>query len=166
MSEEPSANAPEAVLGVLRDNFEELRGLLDSLELDDLDRRLAEHEWSVREILLHVLHAERWLHPQLLELRRAVAPAGALPAAGGVRLPDSEADPDLNELRWALGSVREDTERLVQGLGVAQLREPANVEIDGETVDLSLRTMVLTAADHQLFHVRQIERTLGRRSGS
>ena len=89
-------------------------------------------------------------------------PDGETPAIGGVTLLDTEANADLNELRWVLNAVREDTLRLLQGLVPAQLREPANVEVAEELVDISFRTMVLTAADHQLFHARQIARTLGR----
>ncbi len=117
-------------------------------------------EWSVREILLHLVHSERWLHPQLMLLRREVAPQLAIPPVGGVTLPDTESDASLPELRWALASVREDTARLLVDLTSAQLREPANLELDGDALDMSLRTLALTAADHQLFHVRQIQRTL------
>ncbi len=115
----------------------------------------------MREILLHVIHSERWLHPQLMLLRRAVAPQLTVPRVGGVNLPDTESGSSLPELRWALTSVREDTERLLADLSADQLREPANLELDGEVLDMSLRTIALTAADHQLFHVRQIQRTLG-----
>jgi len=94
-------------------------------------------------------------------LRREVAPQLAVPAVGGVHLPDTEREASLAELRWALTSVREDTERLLGDLSEDQLREPANIELDGEVLDMSLRTIALTAADHQLFHVRQIQRTLG-----
>ena len=155
-----------AVLGELRANFEALGALLDQLAEDDLARRLAPQEWSVAEILLHLVHAERWLQPQLLELRRAVAPAAAVPSIGGVTLPDTESKLSVAELRWAGTAVREDTVRLLDGLDRRQLREPANISLDGssdgEVIDLSLRTMTLTIADHQLFHLRQIERTLGR----
>ena len=154
------------VLGELRANFEALGALLDQLAEDDLARRLAPPEWSVAEILLHLIHAERWLQPQLLELRRAVAPASAVPSIGGVTLPDTESKLSVAELRWAGTAVREDTVRLLDGLERRQLREPANISLDGsggeEVIDLSLRTMALTIADHQLFHLRQIERTLGR----
>lgn len=154
------------VLGELRANFEALGALLDQLAEDDLARRLAPQEWSVAEILLHLVHAERWLQPQLLELRRAVAPASAVPSIGGVTLPDTESKLSVAELRWAGATVREDTVRLLDGLERRQLREPANISLDGSTdgevIDLSLRTMALTIADHQLFHLRQIERTLGR----
>ena len=154
------------VLGELRANFEALGALLDQLAEDDLARRLAPQEWSVAEILLHLVHAERWLQPQLLELRRAVAPASAVPSIGGVTLPDTESRLSVAELRWAGAAVREDTVRLIDGLDRRQLREPANISLDGssdgEVIDLSLRTMALTIADHQLFHLRQIERTLGR----
>ena len=154
------------VLGELRANFEALGALLDQLAEDDLARRLAPQEWSVAEILLHLVHAERWLQPQLLELRRAVAPASAVPSIGGVTLPDTESRLSVAELRWAGAAVREDTVRLLDGLEHRQLREPANISLDGsgdgEVIDLSLRTMALTIADHQLFHLRQIERTLGR----
>ena len=154
------------VLGELRANFEALSALLDQLAEDELARRLAPPEWSVAEILLHLIHAERWLQPQLLELRRAVAPASAVPGIGGVTLPDTESKLSVAELRWAGTAVREDTVRLLDGLERRQLREPANISLDGsggeEVIDLSLRTMALTIADHQLFHLRQIERTLGR----
>ena len=158
------------VLGELRANFEALGALLDQLAEDDLAQRLAPQEWSVAEILLHLIHAERWLQPQLLELRRAVAPASAVPSIGGVTLPDTESKLSVAELRWAGTAVREDTVRLIDGLDRRQLREPANISLDGspdgsggvEVIDLSLRTMALTIADHQLFHLRQIERTLGR----
>lgn len=154
------------VLGELRANFGALGALLDQLAEDDLARRLAPQEWSVAEILLHLVHAERWLQPQLLELRRAVAPASAVPSIGGITLPDTESRLSIAELRWAGTAVREDTVRLLNGLERRQLREPANISLDGssdgEVIDLSLRTMTLTIADHQLFHLRQIERTLGR----
>lgn len=165
MPDSPSssaANRPDAIAVVLRENLAELNSLLATVAPDELDTRFAPDEWSVREILLHVIHAERWTQPQLLELRQAVDPDGVTPAIGGVTLPDTEANADLNELRWALNAVREDTLRLLEGLAPAQLREPANVEVAEELVDISFRTMVLTAADHQLFHVRQIARTLGR----
>ena len=126
-----------------------------------MSERLSPNEWSVREILLHVIHSERWLQPQLMLLRREVAPQLAIPRVGGVTLPDTESEASLPELRWALTSVREDTERLVGDLSADQLREPANLELDGEVLDMSLRTIALTAADHQLFHVRQIQSTLG-----
>ena len=126
-----------------------------------MSERLSPNEWSVREILLHVIHSERWLQPQLMLLRREVAPQLAIPRVGGVTLPDTESEASLAELRWALTSVREDTERLLGDLSPDQLREPANLELDGEVLDMSLRTIALTAADHQLFHVRQIQSTLG-----
>lgn len=59
--------------------------------------------------------------------------------------------------------MREETLALLRGMTARQLREPANLLLDDDVIDLSFRTMLLTAADHQLFHVRQIERTLGRR---
>ena len=154
----------DAVLAELRANLQALGALLDSLSEDDLQRRLTPNEWSVAQILLHLIHAERWLQPQLLELRRAVAPALPVPSIGGITLPDTESKLSLAELRWAAAAVREDTLRLLDGLDSAQLREPANVSVDGDIIDLSLRTMALTVADHQLFHLRQIERTLGKNS--
>ena len=154
----------DAVLAELRANLQALGALLDSLSEDDLQRQLAPNEWSVAQILLHLVHAERWLQPQLLELRRAVAPALPVPSIGGITLPDTESKLSLAELRWAAAAVREDTLRLLDGLDSAQLREPANVSVDGDIIDLSLRTMALTVADHQLFHLRQIERTLGKNS--
>ena len=157
-----AANRADAIALVLRENLAELNDLLANVAADDLDIRSAPGEWSVRQILLHVIHAERWMQPQLLELRQTVDPDAEMPSVGGVTLPDTEANADLNELRWALNAVREDTLRLLQGLGPAQMREPANVEVAGEVIDLSFRTMLLTAADHQLFHARQIARTLAR----
>ena len=158
----PSANDPDALRAVLAENLAELSALLDGVSTADLDVRLGDAEWSVREIVLHLLHAERWLLPQLTELRRAVAPGLPLPPADVVALPTPEQRPEENELRWAVGAVRAETEALLDGMTARQLREPANLDLDGDTVDLSFRTMLLTAADHQLFHVRQIERTLGR----
>ncbi len=158
-----SANEPEGLRAVLGENLAELTDLLDAIGPADLDARLGAEEWSVREIMLHVLHSERWLQPQLLELRRAVAPALPQPPADAVALPEPAHTPDLNELRWAVGAVRAETERLLDGMSAAQLREPANLPIEGDVVDASFRTMLLTAADHQLFHVRQIQRTLGSR---
>lgn len=161
--EPASANDPAALRGVLAENLAELTALLETVSVSDLDTRLTDDEWSVREIVLHLLHAERWLLPQLSELRRAVAPALPLPPPDVVPLPEPEQMPDQNELRWAVGAVRAETERLLDGMTAAQLREPANLAVDEEIVDVSFRTMLLTAADHQLFHVRQLQRTLGRR---
>lgn len=149
------------VRAALEQNFSELRALLDSCDEERLSERLGDNEWCVREILLHLVHSERWLHPQLMLLRREVAPQLPVPRIGGVTLPDTESDASLPELRWALTSVREDTERLLADLSPDHLREPANLELDGDVLDMSLRTIALTAADHQLFHVRQIQRTLG-----
>ena len=160
LSASSAANRPEAIALVLRENLAELNALVAVMATDELEMRAAPDEWSVREILLHVIHAERWVQPQLLELRLAVDLEGESPAIGGVTLPDTEANADLNELRWALNVVREDTLRLLEGLVPAQLREPANVEVADELIDISFRTMVLTVADHQLFHVHQIARTL------
>lgn len=169
MSDDPSVNpvnpVPTAeaaqVLDALNENFAELRDLLDRLLDEQLDVRLAPPEWSVREILLHLIHSERWIQPQLLLLRRAVAPQLPVPQVGGVTLPDTEANASLAELRWAITAVREDTIRLLNRLSHDQLREPANMELDGDIVDTSIRTLAFTAADHHLFHVRQIQRTLG-----
>lgn len=155
------ANDPAALAAVLGENLTEMNALLDRLSDTDLDRRLTVDEWSVREIVLHVIHAERWLQPQLLELRRTITAPLPVPAIGDVRLPEAASRPGLNELRWAVNAVRDDTRRTLAGLEPAQLREPANLGADEEAVDVSLRTMFLTVADHQLFHVRQIERTLG-----
>ena len=141
---------------------DELLALLDAVPEDALGSRLAEGEWSVREIVLHAVHSERFLHPAMLELRRSVAPALPIPRTGGVTLPDTEAEAGAAELRWALTSVRGDTERLFDGLGPDQLREPAEVDFGEEIFEMSLRTLAFTLADHQLFHLRQIERTLGR----
>ena len=149
------------VRAALEQNFSELRSLLDRCQDEQLDERLAPAEWSIREILLHLVHSERWLHPQLMLLRREVAPQLSIPAVGGVTLPDTDSNASLPELRWALTNVREDTERLLADLTADQLREPANLELDGDVLDMSLRTIALTAADHQLFHVRQMQRTLG-----
>lgn len=148
---------------VLCENLSEMSALLDRHSEADLDRRPAADEWSVREIVVHVIQAERWLQPQLLELRRAIAGELPVPAIGDVRLPEASSRPDLNELRWAVNAVRDDTLRTLEGLEPAQLREPANLGAEEEAVDVSLRTLFLTVADHQLFHVRQIERTLGLR---
>ncbi len=163
---EPAMLEPAAVLAELRTNFDALGRLLDELGEAELGRRLAAGEWSVAEIVLHLVHAERWLQPQLLELRRAVAPAAPVPRVGGVTLPDTESRPSAAELRWALTAVRGDTVRLIADLDRRQLREPANILVDDELIDVSLRTSALTVADHQLFHLRQIERTLGRRSST
>ena len=160
-SDTNAANSPQALPAVLQENLRELSQLLAGIDDKALDQRL-EGEWSVREIVLHMVHAERWMHPQLHELRVAVAPETSAPALGGVTLPDPTTEPDLNELRWAINAVREDTERLLNGLTPAQLREPANIVVAEEVIDLSFRTMILTVADHQLFHVRQIARTLAR----
>ena len=157
MSEARSINSVNAFLN---ENHGDLRALLDLLRDPQLEQRLAPGEWSVRQILLHLIHSERWLQPQILLLRRAVAPPRAVPQLGGLSLPDTEAASSLAELRWAISAVREDTLRLLGGLDHDQLREPANLEVDGETLEMSLRTMAMTAADHQLFHVRQIQRTL------
>ncbi len=145
---------------------DELLALLDDVAEDALGSRLAEGEWSVREIVLHAVHSERFLHPAMLELRRSVAPALPIPRTGGVTLPDTEAEASAAELRWALTAVREDTERLFGGLGPEQLREPAEVDFGEDIFEMSLRTLAFTLADHQLFHLRQIERTLGRTPAS
>ena len=153
--------AIDAALTQIRDA---LLALLDGVSEPELGRRLADGEWSVREIILHAVHSERFLHPAMLELRRAVAPALPIPRTGGVTLPDTEAEASAAELRWALTAVREDTERLMSALAVEQLREPAEVDFGEDVFEMSLRTMAFTIADHQLFHLRQIERTLGRRA--
>ena len=167
MTESPSANDPTALRTVLQENLSEMLTVIDAVTPDELDARLDDDSWSVREILLHVIHSERWLQPQLMAIRRTVAPALNVPVDDGLALPSPDTEPDINELRWALNAVREGTERLLDGLSAQHLREPADVPVDevGDdgTVDVSFRTMLLTAADHQLFHVRQLQQTLGRR---
>lgn len=154
------ANEPEALRAVLRENLDELLEAIDAMAAEALDQRIAPEEWTVREILLHVIHTERWLQPQLLELRAAVAAELAAPPSEPLTLPDPTSAPTIDELRWALSAVREDTEQLIDGVSPAQLREPANVGDGEDAVDVTLRTMVLTVADHQLFHLRQLQRTL------
>ena len=70
------ANDASAVAAVLRENLAELNELLSGVAPDQLDLRAAPGEWSVREIVLHIIHAERWTQPQLLEIRQAVDPSG------------------------------------------------------------------------------------------
>ena len=152
------------VAAALREIRDGLLSALDGIGEAGLEQRLGEGEWSVREILLHAAHSERFLHPAMLELRRGVAPALPIPRTGGVTLPDTESEASAAELRWTLTSVREDTERLLDSLTAEQLREPAEVDFGEDVFEMSLRTMAFTIADHQLFHLRQIERTLGRRS--
>ncbi len=160
------SNDPVAIAAVLAENLTELTATVERLTPSDLDRRLAPEEWSVREVLLHVIHAERWLQPQLAKLREAMAPDRAALLSDSIRLPAADSAADVNELRWAVNAVREDTRRLLEGLEPAQLREPGIVEVAGEAedapqgVDVSIRTLLLTIADHQLFHVRQLERIL------
>lgn len=154
------ANEPEALRAVLRENLDELLEAIDAMAAEALDQRIATEEWTVREILLHVIHTERWLQPQLLELRAAVAAELQAPVSEPLTLPDPTSAPTIDELRWALSAVREDTERLIDGVSPGQLREPANVGDGEDAVDVTLRTMVLTVADHQLFHLRQLQRTL------
>jgi uncharacterized damage-inducible protein DinB len=167
MTDGLSPNSPTALRTVLQENLDDMLNVIDAMTPEELDARLDEDCWSAREILLHVIHSERWLQPQLLAIRHAVAPALSVPPDDSVTLPSPDAGPDLNELRWALNAVREGTERLLDGLSPQQLREPANLpgdEVgDDASVDVSFRTMLLTAADHQLFHVRQLQQTLGRR---
>ena len=158
-----AANHAAALRAVLRENMAELIVVIDALAPAELDHQLSEEEWTVREILLHVIHAERWMQPQMLDLRRSVAPMLPMPPSDPVTLPDPTAMPDLSELRWGMGAVREETERLLNGLTPAQLREPAMLGDDEDAVDISFRTLLLTLADHQLFHVRQIQHTLGGR---
>lgn len=167
MTDAASPNNPVALRLVLQENLDEMLTVIDAMAPGEIDARLDGDSWSVREILLHVIHSERWLQPQLLAIRRTVAPALSVPPDDSVTLPSPDTEPDLNELRWALNAVREGTERLLDGLSAAQLREPADLPIDeagdDASVDVSFRTMLLTAADHQLFHVRQLQQTLGRR---
>ena len=94
-----SANDPAALRAVLAENLAELTALLDGVSGADLDVRLGDGEWSVREIVLHLLHAERWLLPQLTELRRAVAPGLPLRPPDVVALPTIEELKEENELR-------------------------------------------------------------------
>ena len=160
------SNDPVAIAAVLAENLRELTATIERCTSPDLDRRLAPGEWSVREVLLHVIHAEHWLQPQLADLREAVAPDRPALLSDAISLPAADSAADVNELRWAINAVREDTCRLLNGLEPAQLREPGIVEVAGETenasqeVDVSMRTLLLTIADHQLFHVRQLERIL------
>ena len=113
-----------------------------------------------------MIHAEHWLQPQLADLRETVAPDRPALLSDATSLLATDSAADVNELRWAINAVREDTCRLLNGLEPAQLREPGIVEVAGETedasqgVDVSMRTLLLTIADHQLFHVRQLERIL------
>ena len=66
------ANDPNQLRALLAENLAELSALLGGLNGTDLDTRLGDEEWSVREILLHLLHAERWLLPQWVTWRGRV----------------------------------------------------------------------------------------------
>ena len=66
------ANDPDVLAQTLRENLDELSAVLAQVPPEALDARLDDDEWSVREVLLHVIHAERWLQPQPESVGEAV----------------------------------------------------------------------------------------------
>lgn len=64
----------EEVLRTLQTNFDELSGQLDGLSEEAAGQRPAEKEWSIKEVLAHLLVCEEFAHTRLVRMTHETAP--------------------------------------------------------------------------------------------
>lgn len=145
------------ILALAQRAFGDLRGLLIGLPPEVLDRAPRAGEWSLREVLRHVLSVERRYAAQT---RYAVDRADADP----VRIPDDrmptlgagEAQGDLAAMLASLAAERRETDRLLGDLAPAALTRPTI----WMKASIDVRFRLHRFGAHIVEHTIQCEKTL------
>ena len=146
-------------IAVQRSLVGEIRGLTDGLDTDALHRPEAPGKWSVAAVVRHladndIVHGYR--------MRKIVA--GTTPAISGydendwareLRYPDARFDEAIADL----DAIRSMNLRMLEGLTDEQMNRTGHHEERGVE---SVRRVVELIAAHDIVHVRQIARIVGR----
>jgi len=145
------------ILALAQRAFGDLRGLLIGVPGDLLDRAPREGEWSIGEVLRHVLAIER---RYALQTRYAVERADGDPIRiPGDRLPPTaplDVPGGVSELLERIGEARAETNRWLGSLAPAMMTRPTQwIHYD---VDVRFRLHRFVA--HLIEHTIQCEKTL------
>lgn len=145
------------ILALAQRAFGDLRGLLIGLPDDLLDRAPREGEWSIGEVLRHVVAIER---RYALQTRYAVERADGDPMRiSGDRLPPTapaDVPGGVGELLARIGEARAETNRWLGSLAPAMMTRPTQwIHYD---VDVRFRLHRFVA--HLIEHTVQCEKTL------
>jgi DinB superfamily len=145
------------ILALAQRAFGDLRGLLIGLPVDLLDRSPREGEWSIGEVLHHVLAIER---RYAIQTRYAVERADGDP----MRIPDGRLPPTapldvpggVGELLARIGEARAETNRWLGSLASAMMTRPTQ----WVHYDVDVRFRLHRFAAHLIEHTIQCEKTL------
>jgi hypothetical protein len=145
------------ILALAQRAFGDLRGLLIGLPGDLLDRAPREGEWSIGEVLRHVLAVER---RYALQTRYAVERADSDPMRiPGDRLPPTaplDVPGGVGELLARIGEARAETNAWLGALAPAMMTRPTQ----WMHYDIDVRFRLHRFGAHLIEHTVQCEKTL------
>lgn len=154
----PRALKPEAVEPQLWGNVGALFGMLANVQPAYWEQRPDPNEWSILQIVCHLLESER--HVQRPRLERILAednPFLVNPPPPGLHAPPCDSDGHQAARRFA--AARSETLALLRALPAAAWGRPARHSVFGLT---TLLEMALFTAQHDRLHLNQLCQTLGR----
>lgn len=154
----PRALRPEAVEPQLWGNIGALFGMLADVQPAHWEQRPDPNEWSILQIVCHLLESE--IHVQRPRLERILAednPFLVNPPPPGLHAPPCDRDGHHAARRFA--ARRRETIALLRALPAAAWGRPARHSVFGLT---TLLEMALFTAQHDRLHLNQLCQTLGR----
>ena len=138
------------VLSILRDGGRELHDAIMAVPEQRGGFRYAEGKWSIREVVGHIIDAERIFSYRALRFARGdAAPLAGFDENDYVRAAGSD-QRTLASLGQELGVVRESTLQLFQSL-------PADAWVrrgNASGKDISVRALAYVIAGHAAYHLR------------
>ena len=145
------------ILSLAQRAFGDLRGLLVGLPADLLDKPPREGEWSVREILRHIIVIEGRYAAQT---QHAVERADTDPMrVADEKLPTpakTDVTGGISEILARIGEARAETDRRLGGLPAAAMTRPTQ----WIQYDVDVRFRLHRVAAHLVEHTVQCEKTL------
>lgn len=145
------------VLAYLETNFEVMRTYVLGLPQDRLDQPHAPGEWTVKDILMHVIDNERIFAYRILRLGRG----DETPLAGydqTAYVPNANANArTLEDILDEYKSVRDATMTLLKSLDATAIMREGNVS----GFPVTVRGMIYIIAGHELHHLESIKRNYG-----
>jgi DinB family protein len=152
---------PALAIPVLERTPGALRALLDGLPTEWTMAREGPESWSPYDVVGHLIHGERtdWIPRAELILR--VGEAEAFPRFDRVAMFRDSAGQSLAELLEIFGRLRSESVARLRAMALT----PADLERRGRHPELgsvTLRQHLATWVAHDLSHIRQIVRVMGR----
>ncbi len=145
------------ILALAQRAFGDLRGLLVGLQEDLLASALHQREWSVREVIAHMILVEqRYALHTLYAVERSDAEPVRLPDARLPPLAPSDDGGSVGEILARLGTARAETNRRLDNVAVEAMNRPTIWS--GCHVDVRFRLHRFGA--HVVEHTIQCEKTL------